>query len=61
MRTPRPAAEIVHRAAEQGVLPGVALDRFASPMEDAHALLIAATEKRTADEVDRLVEVLKKV
>jgi hypothetical protein len=43
------------------VLPGVALDRFASPMEDSHALLIAATEKRTADDVDKLVEVLKKV
>jgi glycine dehydrogenase subunit 1 len=61
VRTPKPAADIVHRAAELGVLPGVALDRFASPMEDAHALLIAVTEKRTADEVDRLVEVLKKV
>jgi glycine dehydrogenase subunit 1 len=61
VKTPRPAAEIVHRAAERGVLPGVALDRFASPMEDAYALLIAVTEKRTADELDRLVETLKKV
>ncbi len=60
VRTPKPAAEIVHRAAQAGVLAGVALDRFASPMEDANALLIAVTEKRTADEVDRLVEALKK-
>ena len=59
VKTPKPAAEIVHRAAALGVLPGVALDRFASPMEDGHALLIAATEKRTADDLDRLVEVLK--
>jgi glycine dehydrogenase subunit 1 len=57
--TPKPAAEIVHRAAALGVLPGVALDRFASPLEDGHALLIAATEKRTADDVDRLVEALQ--
>jgi glycine dehydrogenase subunit 1 len=61
VKTPKPAAEIVHRAAEHGVLAGVALDRFASRMEDADALLIAVTEKRTADDVDRLVEVLKKV
>jgi len=61
VKTPKPAAEIVHRAAEHGVLPGVALDRFASPMEDDHALLIAATEKRTAADVDRLVDVLRRV
>jgi len=61
VKTPRPAAEIVHRAAALGVLPGVALDRFASPVEDGRALLIAATEKRTAADLDRLVEVLKRV
>jgi glycine dehydrogenase subunit 1 len=59
VKTPKPAAEIVHRAVALGVLPGIALDRFASPLEDGHALLIAATEKRTADDVDRLVEALK--
>jgi glycine dehydrogenase subunit 1 len=59
VKTPKPAAEIVHNAAKQGVLAGVALDRFASPMEGANALLIAVTEKRTADDVDQLVEVLK--
>ena len=60
VQTPKPAAEIVHAAAAKGVLAGVALDRFASPMEDANALLIAVTEKRTAEDVDRLVEVLRK-
>jgi len=59
VRTPRPAADIVHRAAEHGVLAGVALDRFATPMEDPNALLIAVTEKRTAEDVEALVEVLK--
>ncbi len=58
--TPKPAAEIVHSAAAKGVLAGIALDRFAVPMEDAYALLIAVTEKRTAEDVDRLVDVLKK-
>jgi len=61
VRTPKPAAEIVHRAAGHGVLAGIALDRFAVPMEDPNALLIAVTEKRTAEDLDRLVEVLKKV
>ena len=61
VKTPRPAAQIVHQAATLGVLAGVALDRFASPMEDSHALLIAATEKRTAEDLDRLVEVLKTI
>jgi glycine cleavage system pyridoxal-binding protein P len=42
------------------VLAGVALDRFAFPLEDPYALLIAVTEKRTAEDVDRLVEVLTK-
>jgi glycine dehydrogenase subunit 1 len=60
VRTPKPAAEIVHHAAQAGVLAGVALDRFAEPVEDACALLIAVTEKRTQDDVDRLVEVLKR-
>ncbi len=59
--TPKPASEIIHRAAQLGVLPGVAMDRFAYPMEGEHVMLVAATEKRTAEDVDRLVEVLKKV
>ncbi|HVO34605.1 MAG TPA: aminomethyl-transferring glycine dehydrogenase subunit GcvPA [Gemmatimonadales bacterium] len=60
VRTPKPAAEIVRSAAAKGVLAGVALDRFATPMEDANALLIAVTEKRTAEDVEALVEVLTK-
>ncbi|MEK7668513.1 MAG: aminomethyl-transferring glycine dehydrogenase subunit GcvPA [Gemmatimonadota bacterium] len=59
VKTPKPAAEIIHRAADKGILPGVALDRFAYPMEHESALLIAVTEKRTPEEVDRLVEALQ--
>jgi len=57
--TPKPASDIIRHAASQGVLAGVALDRFATPMESGDALLIAATEKRTGEEVDRLVAALK--
>ncbi len=59
--TPKPAAEIVHRAAQLGVLPGVAMDRFAYTMEAENVMLVAATEKRTAEDVDRLIDVLKQV
>jgi glycine dehydrogenase subunit 1 len=59
VRTPKPAAEIVRSAAKRGVLAGVALDRFATPMEGPNALLIAATEKRSAEDVDRLVAALQ--
>ena len=57
--TPKPAAEIVHRAAQLGVLPGVAMDRFSYTMEAENVMLVAATEKRTAEDVDRLIEVLR--
>ena len=59
VKTPKPAAEIIRSAAAKGILPGVALDRFAYPMENESALLVAVTEKRTAEEVDALIEVLK--
>ena len=59
--TPKPAAEIVHRAAQLGVLPGVAMDRFSYNMEAETVMLIAATEKRTAEDVDRLIDVLRQV
>ena len=59
--TPKPAAEIVHRAAQLGVLPGVAMDRFSYTMEAENVMLVAATEKRTAEDVDRLIDVLRQV
>jgi glycine dehydrogenase subunit 1 len=59
VKTPQPAAEIIHRAARLGVLPGVALDRFAYPLEAEHAMLVAVTEKRTAADVDQLIDALQ--
>jgi glycine dehydrogenase subunit 1 len=58
-RTPIPAREVVRRARERGVHPGYALGRDYEGMDDV--LLVALTEKRTAEDVDRLAEVLGEV
>jgi glycine dehydrogenase subunit 1 len=58
-RTPIPAREIVRRARERGVHPGYALGRDYEGMDDV--LLVAVTEKRTVEDVDRLAEVLEDV
>ena len=51
-RTPIPAREVVRRARERGVHPGYALGRDYEGMDDV--LLVALTEKRTVEDVDRL-------
>jgi glycine dehydrogenase subunit 1 len=58
-RTPLPAREVVRRARERGVHPGYALGRDYEGMDDV--LLVALTEKRTAEDVDRLASVLEEV
>jgi len=58
-RTPLPAREVVRRAREQGVHPGYALGRDYEGMDDV--LLVALTEKRTVEDVDRLADVLEEV
>jgi len=58
-RTPIPAREVVRRAREHGVHPGYVLGRDYEGMDDV--LLVAVTEKRTVEEVDRLAEVLEEV
>jgi glycine dehydrogenase subunit 1 len=58
-RTPLPAREVVRRAREQGVHPGYALGRDYEGMDDV--LLVACTEKRTVEDVDRLADVLEEV
>jgi len=58
IKTPGPAREVVGRGAERGVLVGVALSRFPHiDVEDG--LLIAFTEKRSKQDVELLLEVLK--
>jgi glycine dehydrogenase subunit 1 len=56
VRVGRSAKEAIRAAREQGVHPGYALGRDYPGMDDA--LLIAVTEKRTTQEIDRLAEVL---
>jgi len=58
-RTPIPAREVVRRARERGIHPGYVLGRDYEGMDDV--LLVAVTEKRTAEDVDRLAEVLHEV
>jgi glycine dehydrogenase subunit 1 len=58
-RTPLPAREVVRRAREHGVHPGYALGRDYEGMDDV--LLVAVTEKRSVEDVDRLAEVLEEV
>jgi glycine dehydrogenase subunit 1 len=58
MKTPGPSRSIIERGTERGVLAGVALSRF--PHIDVDdGLLLAFTEKRSRQDVELLLEVLK--
>ncbi len=56
VRTGRPAAEAVRAARAQGVHPGYPIGRDYEGLDDA--LLVAVTEKRTQEDIDRLAQVL---
>ena len=56
VRVGKPAREAVRAARAQGVHPGYAIGRDYEGMDDC--LLVALTEKRTREDVDRLAEVL---
>jgi glycine dehydrogenase subunit 1 len=56
VRTGRNAREALTRARAKGVYAGYPLGRDYAGLDDA--LLVAVTEKRTVDEIDRLVEAL---
>ena len=56
MRVGRPAREVIAACRAEGVHPGYALGRDYEGLDDA--LLVAVTEKRTPQEIDRLAEVL---
>jgi glycine dehydrogenase subunit 1 len=57
VRVGRPAAEASAAARRRGILPGYALGRDYPGLDDA--LLVAVTERRTVEEIDRLVEGLR--
>jgi len=56
VRTGRNAREALTAARARGVYAGYPLGRDYAGMDDA--LLVAVTEKRTVDEIDRLAEAL---
>jgi glycine dehydrogenase subunit 1 len=56
VRVGRSGREAIRAAREQGVHPGYPLGRDYEGLDDA--LLVAVTEKRTPEEIERLVEVL---
>jgi glycine dehydrogenase subunit 1 len=58
VRVGRNAKDVVREAKRHGIHPGYALGRDYAGLDDA--LLIAITEKRTPDEIDRLAEVLRR-
>jgi glycine dehydrogenase subunit 1 len=60
LKTPGPARDIIERGAEKGILAGVAFSRFPH-LDVEDGLLIAFTEKRSKEDVERLLEVLKEV
>jgi glycine dehydrogenase subunit 1 len=53
VRLPRPVAEVVEAMVERGFLAGVPLDR--------DGLLVAVTERRTRDEIDRYADAMREV
>jgi glycine dehydrogenase subunit 1 len=57
VRVGRNATHAIAAARRQGVYPGYALGRDYPGLDDS--LLIAVTEKRTVEEIDRLVEALQ--
>jgi glycine dehydrogenase subunit 1 len=59
VRVGRSGRDVVRAARERGVHPGYALGRDYPGLDDA--LLVAVTEKRTPDEIERLAEVLAEV
>ena len=59
IRVGRPAREVVADARVRGVHPGYPIGRDLQGLDDV--LLVALTERRTVDDVERLVEVLREV
>ena len=59
LRTPVPAKKVIEVLVAQNILPGIDAGSWYSGLEDC--LIVAATEKRTETEIDKLVEGLKEL
>jgi glycine dehydrogenase subunit 1 len=57
VRTGRPAREVIAECKQQGIHPGYAIGRDYAELDDA--IMIAVTEKRTTEDIDRLADVLQ--
>ncbi len=57
VKPPAPSSKIIDEAEKEGVLPGIDTSRFENCKD---GLLVAVTEKRTKEEIDKLVEIFKK-
>lgn len=57
VKCPVPAAQVVEQLLEAGILAGIDLGKFYPEMQDH--LLVAITEKRTKDEIDRFAQALE--
>jgi hypothetical protein len=56
VKTTVPVAEISKKAFEEGFMPGIDAGKFSN----FDGLLVAVTEKRTVEEMDKFVEFLSK-
>ena len=62
LRLPRPAAPVVERLAESGVLAGIPVSRFYPERDDlADLLVVAATETVTEDDIEHFAAALAEV
>jgi len=60
VRCPVPAKRVIDAAREKGILAGIAMDsNRLNSVGDANELLVAVTEKRTKEEIDAYIDVLK--
>ncbi|MCH7691758.1 MAG: glycine dehydrogenase, partial [candidate division Zixibacteria bacterium] len=59
LRTPVPAKKVIETLVAQNILPGINAGNWYSGLDDC--LIVAATEKRTETEIDKLVEGLKEL
>ena len=58
VKTPRSPEKIINTLAQEGILAGIQLDRFNIGLDDCMSLSV--TEKRTREEIDRLLSHLEK-
>jgi len=59
VQTPVSPGEIIRQLVSQGLLPGLDLAQYRMGLDDC--LLVAVTEKRTRDQIDRLITSLEKM